>query len=41
MGQAEERAWEDGDALVRWVMDGLLALRWLFVDLLCDGMGCE
>lgn len=36
MGQAEEGAWEDGDGLVRWVMDGLFALRWLFVDLLCD-----
>lgn len=33
--QTEERAWEDGDALVRWVMDGLFTLRWLFVDLLC------
>lgn len=22
--QTEERAWEDGDALIRWVMDGML-----------------
>lgn len=29
--QTEERAWEDGDALMRWVMDGLL---------LCGGFLC-
>lgn len=33
--QTEERAREDGDALVRMVPDGLFTLQRVFVDVLC------